>query len=51
MSTVAFWIMLHIPTGAGWRYSRFRLVRVVGGWWLPRWYSLATAAENWAAKP
>lgn len=42
----ALWLMLHVPAGAGWRYSRFRLIRCVGDWWLPRWYSIGVGLED-----
>lgn len=42
----AYWLLLHIPSGAGWRFSRFRLVRRLGDWWLPRWYGLGVRMED-----
>ena len=43
---VAYWLLLQAPSGAGWRFSRFRIMRIAGDWWLPRWYSLGARLEQ-----
>lgn len=43
---LALWLLLRVPSGAGWRYSRVRIVRAAGDWWLPHWYGLGVSLED-----
>ena len=46
MKRLALWLMLRVPSGASWRFSRFASLRHLGDWWLPRWYGKGISLED-----